>query len=63
MAAASLQATPFFVTERDLSGGNKLYIVDIIDINNELKALLDAKFVRICEGNSGTTMQIVKDRV
>ena len=55
--------TPFFVTQKDLSNGNELFIIDIEEINIDLKALIDAKFVKICEGNSGTDLAIVKSRL
>lgn len=55
--------TPFFITQKDLGDGNELFIVDIEDINDNLRALIDAKFVGICEGNSGTDLTIVKARL
>jgi hypothetical protein len=55
--------TPFVVTKKDLSNGNELFIIDIEEINNNLRALIDAKFVKICEGNSGTDLAIVKSRL
>lgn len=52
--------TPFNVKEKDLGDGNELFIIDIEDINEHLKILIDEKFVKICEGNSGTDLAIVK---
>ncbi len=56
-------ASPFAVTIKDLGNGNELFIIDIPDINAGLKELIDAKFVKICEGNSGTDLGIVKNRL
>lgn len=47
----------------DLSDGNELYIIDIEDIDKELAKILDSLFVKICEGNSGSTLDIVKQRL
>ncbi len=60
---ALIVITPFIVKQKDLSNGNELFIIDIEDINDDLKALIDTKFVKICEGNSGTDLAIVKSRL
>lgn len=55
--------SPFAVIAKDLGNGNEILIVDIEDISVELKDLIDTKFVKICEGNSGTDLAIVKKRL
>jgi hypothetical protein len=56
-------ARPFNVSVKDLGNGNELCIIDIDDIGTNLKACMDAKFVKICEGISGTDLKLVKKRL
>lgn len=46
-----------------LGNSNELHIVDIEDIDDDLKQCFDAKFIKICEGNSGTDLSLVKLRL
>ncbi len=46
-----------------LGGGNELHVVDIEDLDDGLKRCFDAKFIKICEGNSGTDLSLVKLRL
>lgn len=48
----------FKINERIL-----LSIIDIQDLNNDIIKILDENFVSICEGNSGSKLEIVKQRV
>jgi len=52
-----------YTTVRDLGSGNLLFVVDIETIDAPLKDLIDKKFVKICEGNSGTNLALVKERL
>lgn len=54
---------PFTVVHKDLGNGNELNIIDINGIDEGLKACIDEKFVKICEGNSGTDLALVKQRL
>nr|WP_295933617.1 hypothetical protein [uncultured Dyadobacter sp.] len=56
-------SSPFIVATKDLGHSNELFIIDIVDIDSGLKALIDTKLVKICEGNSGTDLAIVKKRL
>lgn len=54
---------PYNVTIKDLGDGNELFIVDIEEVDGILKDAIDGKFVKICEGNSGTDLSLVKQRL
>lgn len=47
----------------DLNDGNELYIINVEDIDVKLTKVLDSLFVKICEGNSGSTLLLVKQRL
>jgi hypothetical protein len=53
----------FNFSVKDLGNDNTLYIIDIEDIGDNLKACLDNWFVKVCEGNRAITLNIVKSRV
>jgi hypothetical protein len=53
----------FKVSIRTLTNGNELFIIDIDQIDANLKSCIDAKFVKICEGNSGSNLSLVKTRL
>ena len=53
----------FNTTVKNLGNGNNLCIIDIEEIDSKLEVYLDSKFVKICEGNSGTDLQYVKKRL
>jgi hypothetical protein len=55
--------TPFNVLYKDLGDGNELHIIDIDQIDQSLTDCIDEKFVKICEGNSGTDLSLVKQRL
>lgn len=50
-----------FVTQ--LSEDNELHIVDIEDIDDDLKKSFDERLIKICEGNSATDLSLVKLRL
>ncbi len=47
----------------DIGNGNELYLVDFEELSADLIDSIDAQLVKICEGNSGRTIQLVKDRI
>jgi|SRR6185312_4216212 len=53
----------FKVTRKDLGSGNELCMIEVEEIDAGLKACLDEKFIRICEGNSGADLPYVKNRL
>lgn len=53
----------FKVEIKDLIDGNELCIIDIEDIDDDLKTCLDERFVKICEGNSSSDLNYVKGRL
>lgn len=53
----------FTVAVKDLGNGNELCIVDIENIDDNLKKCLDERFVKICEGNSTSDLNYVKGRL
>jgi len=48
---------------KDIGNGNELYLIDFEVLSKELVDSIDAQLVKICEGNSGRTVQLVKDRI
>ena len=54
---------PFVFEEYVISDNAVLTIIDIENIDEATKAALDANFVLICEGNSGSSLSTVKMRV
>lgn len=50
----------FTLDEYTLSPNTKLTIIDIENIDEDVKKLLDDNFVAICEGNSGADLTTVK---
>ncbi|WP_090882958.1 hypothetical protein [Pedobacter rhizosphaerae] len=56
--------TPFKnILVKDIGNGNKLYLIDFEVLSPEMIDSIDAQLVKICEGNSGRTVQLVKDRI
>ena len=55
--------TPFVFEEHAISDNAVLTIIDIKNIDEAAKAVLDENFVLICEGNSGSNLSTVKTRV
>ena len=55
--------SPFIAEEYQLSSNVVLTIIDIENIDERTKAVLDEFFVLICEGNSGSSLFTVKTRV
>ena len=54
---------PFVFEEYAISDNAVLTIIDIENIDDATKAVLDENFVLICEGNSGSELSTVKTRV
>lgn len=54
---------PFLCEEHKLSMNLLLTIIDIENLDEAAKAVLDEHFVLICEGNSGSSLSTVKNRV
>ena len=54
---------PFVTEEYKVSQNAILTIIDIENIDDKAKAVLDENFVLICEGNSGSSLFTVKNRV
>ena len=54
---------PFVFDEYKLSLNSVLTIIDIEVLDETIKAVLDENFVLICEGNSGSNLSTVKNRV
>lgn len=54
---------PFTFEEHTISNNVILTIIDINDINEMAKTVLDKNFISICEGNSGSSLSTVKTRV
>lgn len=54
---------PFVFEEYALSDSTVLTIIDIENIDEMMKAVLDENFVLICEGNTGSSLPTVKTRV
>lgn len=54
---------PFNSKEHVISTNAVLTIIDIENIDDAIKAVLDENFVMICEGNSGSELSTVKTRV
>ena len=55
--------TPFVFEEHAISDNAVLTIIDIENIGEAAKAVLDENFVSICEGDSGSNLSTVKTRV
>lgn len=53
----------FNFVDKDLGNGNKLFIIDIAEIDGRLKTCLDQWFVKVCEGNRTIDLATVKTRV
>ena len=51
------------VIKKKISNNINLYIIDIHQIDDKLKELLDKRIAMICEGNSGSSNEIVKKRI
>lgn len=51
------------VVVRDIGNGNELYLIDFELLSPDLISSMDAQLVKICEGNSERTIQLVKDRI
>lgn len=54
---------PFNIEEYTISDNTILTIIDIMQIDEEAKSILDENFVLICEGNSGSRLSTVKTHV
>ena len=54
---------PLAFTEHTISSKMVLTIIDIDDITEPIKEVLDKNFVLICEGNSGSDLATVKTHV
>ncbi len=54
---------PLAFTEHTISTQLVLTIIDIEDINEPIKRVLDENFVLICEGNTGSDLTTVKTHV
>lgn len=54
---------PLAFTEHTISSKMVLTIIDIDDITDPIKEVLDKNFVLICEGNSGSDLATVKTHV
>lgn len=54
---------PFATSEQEISDNICLTIMDIDKIDSQVKRILDGNFVTICEGNSGSQLSTVKQRV
>lgn len=54
---------PFICEEYSISDNAVLTIIDIDNISDTAKAVLDKNLVLICEGNSGSKLSTVKTRV
>lgn len=48
---------------KTISPNKSLHIIDIKEISNEMKELLDKFFVSICEGDSDSDLKLVKKRL
>lgn len=53
----------FNFNDKDLGNGNKLFIIDIAEIDDKLKDCLDQWFVKVCEGNRTIDLATVKLKV
>ena len=51
------------IVVKDLGNGNELYLIDFEALSTELIDSIDTQLVKICEGNSERTVQLVKDRI
>ena len=51
------------ISIKNLGDGNELYLIDLEVLSSGIIASIDAQLVKICEGNSGRTVQLVKDRI
>ena len=54
---------PFNIEEHTISDNTILTIIDIMQIDEEAKSILDENFVLICEGDSGAGLSTVKTHV
>lgn len=51
------------ISIKNLGNGNELYLIDLEVLSSGIIASIDGQLVKICEGNSGRTVQLVKDRI
>lgn len=48
---------------KEISNGNYIHFINIEEIDSELASLIDKSIVTICEGNTDTDLNIIKNRV
>lgn len=48
---------------KDLGNGNFLHMINIEDIDTNLKSFIDKSIVSICEGNTGSDLKIIKQEL
>lgn len=58
-----LPSNTFQVDCRNMGGDNYLHFINIEDITPELETLIDNSIVSICEGNTNTSLPIIKKRL
>ncbi len=51
------------ISIKNLGNGNELYLIDIEVLSSEIIESIDSQLVKICEGNSRRTVQLVKYRI
>ena len=56
-------SSPFKVIRLSLTDSNELHIIDIDNIDDQLKRNIDNRFIKICEGNVTADLSLVKSRV
>jgi len=54
---------PFVYSEHEIADNAKLTIIDIEDLNGDMRAVLDDNFILICEGKSCSSLSTVKKLV